>query len=39
MSRCRIVGADLTYPMLPYATDNARVEPRPGRHNPERRGR
>src|SRR5688572_23736300 len=24
MSRCRIVGADLTSPMLPYATDNGR---------------
>src|SRR4051794_18489065 len=27
MSRCRIVGAFLTSPMLPYATDNAVLRP------------
>ena len=33
MSRCRIVGAFLTCPMLPYATDNAVVRPsEPPRH-------
>ncbi|GGV23990.1 hypothetical protein GCM10010293_21580 [Streptomyces griseoflavus] len=26
MSRCRIVGADLTGPMLPYVTDNALID-------------